>query len=151
MRRHSGSVMTRQQRHQLLTNKIYVYRKEKKWTLKKLAALSGVRFNTVWRIENGYSTALRNAYRIANVFQASIYDLWDIPPSGDPVASGKTRNASPLELRIQRGWVLDDLSRLSGVSKTTLFHVEQGHTPALEIAVKIARAFGVSVYDIWKP
>ena len=143
--------MTHQQRYQLLTNKIHVYRKEKKWTLKKLAELSGVRFNTVWRIENGYSTALKNAYRIANVFQTTIYDLWDIPPSGDLVASGKTRTLSPAELRSQRGWVLDDLSKLSGVSKTTLFHVERGHTPALEIAVKIARAFGVSVYNIWKP
>ena len=151
MRRYPGNIMTHQQRCQLLTNKIHTYRKEKNWTLKKLAELSGVRFNTVWRIENGYSTALKNAYRIANVFQTTIYDLWDIPPSGDPVASGKNRNLSPVELRTQRGWVLDDLSKLSGVSKTTLFHVEQGHTPALEIAIKIARAFGVSVYEIWKP
>lgn len=141
-----------QQRRQPLKSKIHVYRKQKKWTLKKLSELSGIRFNTVWRIENGYSTALKNAYKIANVLQTTIYELWDIPPSGEiPGASGKTKTFSPAELRYQRGWVLDDLSKLSGVSKTTLFHVEKGHTPALEIAVKIARAFGVSVYDIWKP
>lgn len=144
--------MTPQQRRQLLKSKIYVYRKQKKWTLKKLSELSGIRFNTVWRIESGYGTALKNAYKIASVFQTTIYELWDIPPSGEvPVTPGKTKPLSPAELRSQRGWALDDLSKLSGVSKTTLFHVEQGYTPALEIAVKIARAFGVSVYEIWKP
>jgi len=141
-----------QQKGKPLKNKIHVFRKQKNWTLKKLSELSGVRFNTVWRIENGYGTALKNAYKIARVFQTTIYELWDIPPSGAVSAqSDKTKTLSLAELRFQRGWVLEDLAQFSGVSKTTLFHVEKGHMPALETAVRIARAFGVSVYEIWKP
>lgn len=153
--RNLGIVMTRsfdQQKGQPLENKIYVFRKQKNWTLKQLSELSGVPFNTVWRIENGYGTGLKNAYKIASVFQTTIYELWDIPPSGmTPTALGRTKTFSPAELRFHRGWVLDQLAELSGVSKATLSHVERGHIPVLENAVRIARAFGVSVYEIWKP
>jgi transcriptional regulator with XRE-family HTH domain len=133
-----------------VTSKIYEVRKQNNWTLKQLSELSGVPFNTIWRMENGYGTALRNAYKVANVLQTTIYALWDIPTSAVSLEV-PGRSLSVSDLRSRRGWNLDELARLSGVSKTTIFHLEKGHTPTLENAVKIATALGVSVYQIWKP
>src|SRR6266404_4057472 len=70
------------QRDHPLKGKIYEFRKRNKWTLKDLSRLSGIPFNTVWRMEQGYGTALRNAYKLADAFQLTIYELWNIPPSG---------------------------------------------------------------------
>jgi DNA-binding XRE family transcriptional regulator len=61
----------------------------------------------------------------------------------------KTEQFSMRELRNNRGWSLGVLSELSGVSKSTLFSVEEGHMPNLETAVRIAAALGMSVYQLW--
>ena len=45
----------------LLRSKIYELRRENKWSLKHLSALSGVPYNTIWRMERGSGTALTNA------------------------------------------------------------------------------------------
>jgi transcriptional regulator with XRE-family HTH domain len=140
-----------QQRDQPLKCKIYDLRKQNKWSLKQLAQLSGIPLNTVWRMERGYGATLRNAYRIANVLGVTIYDLWSIPPSGAALGPNKEPASSVRELRRQRHWRLSDLAKLVGVAKSTLFQIENGHTPTLGNAVKIAAALNVSVYHIWKP
>jgi DNA-binding XRE family transcriptional regulator len=100
-------------------------------------------------MEKGYGTALKNAYKIANVFRTTIYEMWEITASGvAPEVRGKVISVS--ELRLRRGWALSELAKLSGVSKTTLFLIESGHTPTLQNAVKLATTLGVSVYQVWK-
>lgn len=54
-----------------------------------------------------------------------------------------------LDLRRQRGWSLDVLSRLSGVSRSMLSQIERGQAnPTLAVTVKIANALGMSVADL---
>ncbi len=136
-----------------MKNKIRDLRRRRGWSLKKLSELSGVPVNTLWRIENGRGSTLRNAFRIADTFQLTIYELWSIPPcgSGPQVPkSDETGTKTLHQLRAERGWRLRDLSQLSGVSKTTIGLIESGHTPTLKNAIRIAGVFGVSVYQIWE-
>jgi transcriptional regulator with XRE-family HTH domain len=140
-----------QQKDHPLKCKIYDLRKQNKWSLKDVAQLSGIPLNTVWRMERGYGATLRNAFKIASVFGATIYDLWSIPPSGSGLEPNEQTRLSVSELRQQRHWRLSDLAKLAGISKSTLFHIENGHTPTLGNAVKVAAALNVSVYHIWKP
>jgi transcriptional regulator with XRE-family HTH domain len=132
-----------------LTNKIRNVRKQKTWTLKKLSEVSGVPYNSIWRMERGDVPGLIFAYRVADALRTTVYELWGIPPSGHAMGKAKTKQFSVRELRKNRGWSLDALSELSGVSKSTIFSIEQGHTPTLETAVRIAAVLGVSVYQLW--
>lgn len=102
-------------------------------------------------MERGYGVTLRNAFRVAKVFRVTVYDLWNFVPARAAVARRKQGPVSVRKLRLEHRWRLRDLAEISGVSKATLFHVEAGHTPTLENAVKIAAALGVSVYQIWGP
>ena len=54
------------------------------------------------------------------------------------------------ELREERGWSQAELSRISGVARTTLTHIETGknpfpRTPTLR---RLARAFGIDVSEL---
>ena len=52
-------------------------------------------------------------------------------------------------LRRERGWTLEDLASVSGVSRSMLSQVERGQAnPTLGVAVRIARAFSVSLDDL---
>jgi transcriptional regulator with XRE-family HTH domain len=147
LRRH----LSEQHTERPLRSKIYDLRKERKWTLKKLSALSGVPYNTIWRMEGGSGTAVTNAYKVAAAFQLTVYELWPIPPNSTIPASNAADVSSVTELRLKRGWRLRDLAELSRIPTTTLFAIEKGQIPKLENAVRIAAALGVSVYQIWKP
>ena len=135
----------------LLRSKIYKLRKEKKWSLKHLSALSGVPYNTIWRMERGSGTSVMNAYKVAAAFQLTVYELWFIPPSGTIPAPNEADVSSVTELRLKRGWGLRDLAELSRIPPSTLFAIEKGQIPKLENALRIAAALEVSVYQIWKP
>lgn len=53
------------------------------------------------------------------------------------------------QLRQQRGWTLDELARLSGVSRSMLSQVERGRAnPTLAVAWRIARALDLSLSDL---
>jgi transcriptional regulator with XRE-family HTH domain len=134
-----------------LRSKIYELRKERKWTLKHLSALSGVPYNTIWRMEGGSGTTVTNAYKVATAFQLTVYELWSIPPGWTIPLPNESDVSSVTELRLKRGWRLRDLAELSRIPTTTLFAIEKGQIPKLENAVRIAAALGVSVYQIWKP
>jgi transcriptional regulator with XRE-family HTH domain len=134
-----------------LKNKIHQLRKERRWTLTHLASLSGVPYNTIWRMERGSGTAVTQAYKVAAAFEVTVYDLWSIPPSGTIPLANEVDVFSVTELRLKRGWRLRDLAELSRVSTTTLFAIEKGQIPKIESAFRIAAALGVSVYQIWKP
>jgi transcriptional regulator with XRE-family HTH domain len=133
-----------------LRSTIYELRKQKKWSLKHLSALTGVPYNTIWRMERGSGTVVTNAYKVAAAFQLTVYDLWSIPPSGTIPVPNEADVSSVTELRLKRGWRLRDLAELSRVPTATLFAIEKGQIPKLENAVRIAAALDVSVYQIWK-
>jgi transcriptional regulator with XRE-family HTH domain len=134
-----------------LRSNIYELRKQKKWSLKHLSALSGVPYNTILRMERGSGTVVTNAYKVAAAFQLTVYDLWSIPPSAtSPVPNGSDVS-SVTDLRLKRGWGVRDLAETSRIPTTTLFAIEKGQIPKLENAVRIAVALGVSVYQVWKP
>ena len=134
-----------------LRSKVHELRREKKWSLKHVSALSGIPYNTIWRMERGSGTAVTNAYKVAAAFQLTVYELWSIPPSGIIPVPNEADVSSVTELRLKHGWRLRDLVELSRVPTATLFAIEKGQIPKLENAVKIAAALGVSVYQIWKP
>ncbi len=133
-----------------LRSKIHELRKEKKWSLKHLSALSGVPYNTIWRMERVSGTSVTNAYKVAAAFQLTVYELWSIPPSGTIPVPNEADVSSVTELRLKRGWRLRDLAELSRIPTTTLFAIEKRQIPKLENAVRIAAAVGVSVYQIWR-
>ena len=85
----------------------------------------------------------------ADAIHTTVYELWSIPPSEHTMGKAKREHFSVRELRKNRGWSLDALSELSGVSKSTIFSIEEGHTPTLETAVRIAAVLGLSVYQLW--
>ncbi|HEX2561792.1 helix-turn-helix domain-containing protein [Phenylobacterium sp.] len=50
------------------------------------------------------------------------------------------------ELRKQRGWSLDELARVSGVSRPTLSRLERGEvSPTAQVLVRLAAAFGITM------
>jgi transcriptional regulator with XRE-family HTH domain len=53
------------------------------------------------------------------------------------------------QLRKRRGWTLEQLAELSGVSRSMLSQVERGAAnPTLAVAFRIATAFGLSLGDL---
>lgn len=69
---------------------------------------------------------------------------------GRPAKSGGTPVTNRIrELRFHAGEMTQQqLADLAGVSRQTIVAVEQGrHAPSLELAFRIARAFGVGVED----
>ena len=141
--------LSARQIHRPLTNKVCNARKQEQWTLKELSEVSGVPYNSIWRMERGDAPGLIFAYRVADALHTTVYELWSIPPSGHTMGKAKREHFSVRELRKNRGWSLDILSELSGVSKSTLFSIEEGRTPTLKTGVRIAAALGVSVYQLW--
>ena len=55
------------------------------------------------------------------------------------------------ELRWEKDWSQEQLSRRSGVSRKTIEHIENGTTlsPSVYTAIKLAKALSVSVEDIF--
>ncbi len=142
------------QREHALKNKIYEFRQQNKWELKDLAEFSGVSLPTLWRMEKGHGTSLKNAFKVADAFRVTIYDVWCIPVSNAPPHTNAPRQPTAgtvRELRRQYRWRLHDLTKLAHVSKTTLAGIEHGHIPTFKHAVRIAEALGVSVYHLWGP
>lgn len=132
-----------------MKNSIRDLRKQNRWTLKKLAKMSGIPYNTIWRMERGRGTQLENAYKVATAFHVTVYELYPTLSTGDisVVKGGEVHSVR--ELRLKRHWGLRDLAEASGVSSTTLCYVEKGYIPKVDKAIKIAAALGVSVYQIW--
>jgi transcriptional regulator with XRE-family HTH domain len=127
------------------------FRKQRKWTLKKLSKMSGVSISSIWHMEAGNSPKLANAYKVARALEATVYKLWNVPLGGQALRSAKTEALTVHELRKKHGWSLDTFSELSGVSRTTLHEVEEGRIPTLEVAFRIATLLHISVYQLWNP
>jgi transcriptional regulator with XRE-family HTH domain len=55
--------------------------------------------------------------------------------------------------RMKRGWDVVELERRSGVGRTTLYHLEKGHTQRVRSSTiaAIARAFDIDVSDLLAP
>lgn len=137
-----------------MRNRVRQLRYRHNWSLRELSQASGVAPNTIWRMEKGSDTTLRNALKIASALRLTVQQIWDAPAPGariveQPSQASSPKRKTPRELRKEQGWRLYDLSRKSGVSMTTLAMVENGHLPTLGNAMKVASAFGVSIHEIW--
>lgn len=54
------------------------------------------------------------------------------------------------ELRVAKGWSLDELCRRSGVSRSHLWEIEaRRRSPSVEIGRKIANALGVTLDELF--
>ena len=55
--------------------------------------------------------------------------------------------------RMNRGWDIVELERRSAVGRTTLYHLEKGHTQRVRSSTiaAIARAFGIDVAELLAP
>ena len=76
------------------------------------------------------------------------------PGGADPRRSPPNRciatsGARVRHLRAARGWSLEDLARLSGVSRSRLSEIEREQAnPALTVTFRIARAFGLPLGEL---
>src|SRR4051812_11214488 len=54
--------------------------------------------------------------------------------------------------RMKRSWDVCELERRSGVARTTLYHLEKGHTQRVRSSTlgAIAKAFELPVGDLWE-
>jgi transcriptional regulator with XRE-family HTH domain len=138
-------------RHPWAENKVRILRQRRNWSLKEFSEVSGVPLNTIWRLEKGGSPVLGNAMRIAEAFQLTIYEVWNVsrPLMITRAEPAKEKRNNLRILRRERGWTLNELARRSRVPKSTVAQLEGGRDPRLQNAIRIAAAFGLSVYDIW--
>ncbi|GIF18381.1 putative transcriptional regulator [Actinoplanes tereljensis] len=74
------------------------------------------------------------------------------PPSG-PVRAAETDGAAGTRIRAARkeaGLTQQGLSAAVAVSRQTIIAMETGdYAPSVYLAIKVARALGVSVEDLW--
>ena len=55
------------------------------------------------------------------------------------------------DLRSQRHWTQADLAQRVGISRQAVISIEKyRYTPSLELAFKLSRIFGVSIYEIFE-
>lgn len=133
-----------------LINRIPFLREQRNWTARKLATLSGLSYNIVWRMNQGGRPKLKDAYRVARAFELTVYEVWGMPTTGHPVSTTGAETLPLLERRGECGWSLDTLAELSGVPTTTISRIERGQEPHLDSAFRIAAVLGVSVYQVWQ-
>ncbi|AFH61875.1 helix-turn-helix transcriptional regulator [Paenibacillus caseinilyticus] len=54
------------------------------------------------------------------------------------------------DMRAERAWTQEQLSERVGVSRQTVISIENGrYNPSLELAFKLARAFGCAIEDLF--
>ncbi|CAG7618300.1 hypothetical protein PAESOLCIP111_02101 [Paenibacillus solanacearum] len=54
------------------------------------------------------------------------------------------------EMRARRNWTQEQLSEMIGVSRQTVISIESGrYNPSLELAFKIAKAFGSTIEELF--
>lgn len=51
--------------------------------------------------------------------------------------------------RIERGLSLREAARLLGIKHVWLWEVEHGRRPSLEVALRIARFYGLTMEEAW--
>ena len=127
------------------------FRKARNWTLHELEAISGVPYNSIWRMERGDIPKLTQAYKLACAFDTTVYTLWNIPLSKRAGRHAENKALTLRGIREEQGWSLGVFSQMSGIPESRLSAIERGKMPTLEMAFRLAHAFGVSVYQLWKP
>lgn len=71
----------------------------------------------------------------------------DLQPTAEPLNQVVCERVR--ELRKAKGWTLEQLASLSGVSRSMLSQIERGGAnPTLGVAFRIAQAFGMSLGDL---
>jgi transcriptional regulator with XRE-family HTH domain len=82
-------------------------------------------------------------------------------PQADPAAASPDERSGPVDditgqvcrrvrqLRTKRGWSLEELSSLCGVSRSMLSQIERDQAnPTLAVTLRIAQAFGLSIGEL---
>ncbi len=55
------------------------------------------------------------------------------------------------QARTNKGWVLEQLEKKSGVSKATLNRIENGQTsPTMDVMEKVAKALNIRISDLYE-
>jgi transcriptional regulator with XRE-family HTH domain len=54
------------------------------------------------------------------------------------------------ELRKKKNWTIRELADISGVPYKVLWRMERGDDPKLKHAYKVANAFQLTVYKVWR-
>ena len=55
------------------------------------------------------------------------------------------------QTRTNKGWVLEQLEKKSGVSKATLNRIENGQTsPTMDVMEKVAKALNIRISDLYE-
>jgi transcriptional regulator with XRE-family HTH domain len=135
-----------------LDNRIRTLRKERNWTLRKLQEISGITLNALWRLEKGGVPTLKNAFRLANVFDLTVYEIWNIPAPAETMPEQVVRLTDRIKvrgLRTVRGLKMKHLASLAELPMSTVSQIERGCVPSLKSAVQIATVLGASVYELW--
>lgn len=118
-------------------------------TITRLADKAQVSKNTVWAIENGYQNAkLSTVKLIADALKISVVKLTDPTKVRITRTKAMLRAVHLLDLRMARGYSSGELSRRSGVSRSTIRRIETGgytQTPSLR---KLAEALDVTLEEL---
>lgn len=102
-------------------------------------------------MEHGSIPRLTNAYKVANAFKVTVYDLWELPRTKPKVDASRFDSLSLRDEREKKKLSLEAFAKKSGVPKNTIYRIESGQAPSLVSAARIAAAHQLSVYQIWKP
>lgn len=55
------------------------------------------------------------------------------------------------DIRISKGYSLDKLSRMTGISKSHLNYIEKNEKePSLSMAIRISQALGIKIEELYK-
>lgn len=144
------------QRHSLsasLGGRIRELRQGKGYSLRKLAQLSGVSASNIWDLEKKSLRCPSATYvaRIAAALDTAVDDLMgdrtnrapETPQDSLPVSLGRRIR----ELRKRKGYTLDKLAKLTDMSESQIWHIENKvkRLPSTEKMARLALALGVSV------
>ena len=85
--------------------------------------------------------------RFVRMTQVTTTALGKFTAETDPVAKISNRVK---ELRVERGWTLEELSSKSGVSRSTLSKLERDQaSPTYDVIQRLAKGFGLSVVEFF--
>lgn len=55
------------------------------------------------------------------------------------------------KLRLKHGWNVAELALKARVTRPTIYSLEAGHPPTLQVAFQIAGVFGLRIEDVFSP
>ena len=134
-----------------MENKIKEFRERAKLSPESLAAKIGLSKDAVYAWECGRcDPTLFNAFCLAEVLGVRLEDLFQIEQPTGPIPH---REMTRLEqMRRAAGVSIRELSEFCAISQTTINNYENStYAPSLCNALSLARAFGMTVEELFDP